>query len=760
MGTSGTAKIPVANTFVVEDPETSVEIKIKTLDSQTYNLRVDKCVPIPALKEQIATITGVLSDQQRLICRGRVLKDDQLLSAYHVEDGHTLHLVVRQPYPSSAPFLVSEGLSVNPAANSAPDSNLNNPSQISRTIVLEAFNVDQTNIDSTPLNRIVENILNSFGASNNGSVNVSANIREAHSERLPRPFTDTAASSTRNQQNITSQGIESDRQREALRFPSAVSSGHQNLPEIPHSLTTLRQYLAHLNNEFRREMPVSNADIYRTVGEASTVHQNEGLDHVPLSHRSSRGDDLPSPAALAEILKLTRQLLAEHAEDCLLGLARELEHDTSAAAYPMRSNVQSNAIRTGFFLQNLGSLLLELGRTTMTLRMGQGPNEIVVNSGPAVFISASGPNPVMVQPVPFYPAPSFGGMHIGSTNSGHGPEGERVAFSVLPRNIDIRIHTVPIPADSQNRLGSTHIQQENINLARTSIDRDSVHQAAQSHPHNATLSGEYGFGVVPLRAVVAMPTGVSSSQSDLSGNLIPLLNPLFARIRQHNTGNVNVTLSPQAIPLHQGSVESNEELIPDSMRRILESYTGGSLQETQVQSYTLPVVSESSIPPTLEIDHHEANIYISSERITPSDYGESSHVNDGQHVGQGSLLQFLSTFNQPSNTLLVGEQIDTGGVNQQEPTDGSHSEQVSIDRDSVSNEPSRAVNDQGVLFSNFLRQLMPLLMQDTAVTQDISRVNPNPVILETHTVSSVDASSSQHLRDQPESPNPKRHKRE
>ena len=41
-------------------------------------------VPIPALKEQIATVTGVLSEQQRLICRGKVLKDDQLLSAYRI----------------------------------------------------------------------------------------------------------------------------------------------------------------------------------------------------------------------------------------------------------------------------------------------------------------------------------------------------------------------------------------------------------------------------------------------------------------------------------------------------------------------------------------------------------------------------------------------------------------------------------------------------------------------------------------------------
>nr|GFD04981.1 hypothetical protein [Tanacetum cinerariifolium] len=64
--------------------EATVEIKIKTLDSQTYTMRVDKYVPVPALKEQIATVTGVLSDQQRLICRGKVLKDDQLLSAYRI----------------------------------------------------------------------------------------------------------------------------------------------------------------------------------------------------------------------------------------------------------------------------------------------------------------------------------------------------------------------------------------------------------------------------------------------------------------------------------------------------------------------------------------------------------------------------------------------------------------------------------------------------------------------------------------------------
>lgn len=74
-------------------------------------------------------------------------------------------------------------------------------------------------------------------------------------------------------------------------------------------------------------------------------------------------------------------------------------------------------------MQHLGALLLELGRTLLTLRMGQTPvcsipiflsfkftgncllqllpslfqAEAIVNAGPAVYISPSGPNPIMVQ---------------------------------------------------------------------------------------------------------------------------------------------------------------------------------------------------------------------------------------------------------------------------------------------------------------------------------------------------------------------------
>lgn len=114
--------------------------------------------------------------------------------------------------------------------------------------------------------------------------------------------------------------------------------------------------------------------------------------------------------------------------------------------------------------------------------------------------------------------------------------------------------------------------------------------------------------VVPVRTVVAVPAGISNSQSNLPGNLVPLLHPLISRIRQQNSSSLNDALSSQAIPIHQGGIESNQASIPDSVRQILESYFGGSVQETQVPSHTEPVVSGSSMPPTTQIEHQGQNV--------------------------------------------------------------------------------------------------------------------------------------------------------
>eukprot|EP00271_Cylindrocystis_brebissonii_P022716 TRINITY_DN883_c0_g1_i4.p1 TRINITY_DN883_c0_g1~~TRINITY_DN883_c0_g1_i4.p1 ORF type:complete len:1753 (+),score=424.47 TRINITY_DN883_c0_g1_i4:201-5459(+) len=79
-----------------------VELKIKTLDSRTFNIKVPKDVPVPMLKECIAAESNVPVENQRLICRGKVLKDEHRLSDYNVQDGHALHLVPRVPQQQQA----------------------------------------------------------------------------------------------------------------------------------------------------------------------------------------------------------------------------------------------------------------------------------------------------------------------------------------------------------------------------------------------------------------------------------------------------------------------------------------------------------------------------------------------------------------------------------------------------------------------------------------------------------------------------------
>jgi len=50
-----------------------------------------------------------------------------------------------------------------------------------------------------------------------------------------------------------------------------------------------------------------------------------------------------------------------------------LENQANVTNPGERMRIQSYALRTGGLFRNIGAMLLELGRTTMTLRMGETP---------------------------------------------------------------------------------------------------------------------------------------------------------------------------------------------------------------------------------------------------------------------------------------------------------------------------------------------------------------------------------------------------
>ncbi|RHY72799.1 hypothetical protein DYB30_009660 [Aphanomyces astaci] len=88
-----------------------MEIRIKTLNDHTFSLTVPRAISIRDLKTTLQGTTSVPPQRQRLIYRGKLLRDGDLLSAYNVEDGHMVHMVARperaqqqqQQQPTSPP---------------------------------------------------------------------------------------------------------------------------------------------------------------------------------------------------------------------------------------------------------------------------------------------------------------------------------------------------------------------------------------------------------------------------------------------------------------------------------------------------------------------------------------------------------------------------------------------------------------------------------------------------------------------------------
>ncbi|KAJ8562256.1 hypothetical protein K7X08_011547 [Anisodus acutangulus] len=64
-----------------EGIDVMIEIKVKTMDSQTHNLRISNQRKVRNLKEDITLLIGMPMEQQCLIYCGKVLKDDQLISS-------------------------------------------------------------------------------------------------------------------------------------------------------------------------------------------------------------------------------------------------------------------------------------------------------------------------------------------------------------------------------------------------------------------------------------------------------------------------------------------------------------------------------------------------------------------------------------------------------------------------------------------------------------------------------------------------------
>ncbi|KAL6504802.1 hypothetical protein OROHE_023560 [Orobanche hederae] len=404
----------------------TLQLKIKMLDSRIFNFHIDKNILISGFKEKIAQQIGVPVGQQRLIFRGKILKDDHLLSEYNidVEHGDTLHLVERPPQPSPGP---SAGETTSRNSTGGQDPAAGGPrgriGQITHSVVLGTLNVGDRGEGVTDLNRVIGAALSSIGIGNLAG-GVQPTVQTSHGNERERSQVN-AGSQTQvgNQfgpfQAAHGQPASNSMQNTVGAAPSAPSL---NMP-IPDSLNTLTEFMN------RMELALSQ----------NVNRQNQspaGSSSLPTSELPMNSHGYPTVEALTTVMRHAQRLLSDHVVLALSQTADQLDQQGGSSDSAVRGQVQTESAQLGAAMLHLGSLFLELGRTILTLRTVQSSGEYFVNAGPAVYISPFGPNPLMVQPFPLQTSSFLGGSSGGTQNYvAMGPVGS------VPRNVNIHIHT-------------------------------------------------------------------------------------------------------------------------------------------------------------------------------------------------------------------------------------------------------------------------------------------------------------------------------
>ncbi|RAL50426.1 hypothetical protein DM860_016893 [Cuscuta australis] len=409
--------------------ESIVNINIKTLDSQNHAFEVDSNMQVSAFKEKVATRLGVPVAQQRLIFRGKALMDDHLLSEYNLEHGDTLHLVIRQPSQPQFSATASNGESAPSNGVRGQEPTTSGPrarvGHFSQSVVLGTFNVGDQGQGLVPdLNRVIGEALSSIGLGNQIGVhhpgmqvnapNSSPQGNEA--QNVPRN------SGSQNQHWQPGQPFPS--QSGGIQIPIGAAIAIPSLMPIPDSLHTLTEFMNHMESVLSHNASQPNQSTVNSSGTALPTN--------------SRGQS--TPETLSMVLRHSERLVGSHVTSALSRIAGRLEQDGNSTDLTVRGQIQAESVQLGLAMQHLGAQFLELGRTMLTLRMGQSPAESSVNAGPAVYISPSGPNPIMVQPFPLQTYSLFGGSTSGPPN----PIGGFSPFGIghTTRNVNIHIHTV------------------------------------------------------------------------------------------------------------------------------------------------------------------------------------------------------------------------------------------------------------------------------------------------------------------------------
>ncbi|GAB9474050.1 Ubiquitin family protein [Globisporangium polare] len=105
------------------DAGDSLRIRLKLLDERVVEVEAPPAMSVADFRVKVAHATQVPVYRQRLIYRGKLMKDGSALSTYDIQDGHTVHLVAK---PIQSAGSASANGSPSNVSATASSSNTNN----------------------------------------------------------------------------------------------------------------------------------------------------------------------------------------------------------------------------------------------------------------------------------------------------------------------------------------------------------------------------------------------------------------------------------------------------------------------------------------------------------------------------------------------------------------------------------------------------------------------------------------------------------